>query len=239
MDQRGEPARPLPCRERARQTSGAFPSYGRRDGTVHQGGRRGAAAPACHDRRVMSQRPARLPAPLARWAATATPPPAGWTRRAGRRRRSRPAPTGAGGTPPRRPTSPSTASTSATPTSCGAPRGCGRPTRTCSGTSPGGGCSRSAAARPPAPAGCAARGPTSWRWTSRPGMLARAAELNRATGIDVPLLQADAGALPLAAGTRGHRVLGVRRAALRRRRRGRRWPRWRGCCGRAAGSWPR
>ncbi len=29
------------------------------------------------------------------------------------------------------------------------------------------------------------------------GMLARAAELNRATGIDVPLLQADAGALPL------------------------------------------
>jgi SAM-dependent methyltransferase len=31
------------------------------------------------------------------------------------------------------------------------------------------------------------------------GMLARAAELNRATGIAVPLLQADAGALPLAA----------------------------------------
>ncbi|MGZ6741099.1 MAG: class I SAM-dependent methyltransferase, partial [Nocardioides sp.] len=30
------------------------------------------------------------------------------------------------------------------------------------------------------------------------GMLARAAELNRATGIDVPLLQADAGTLPLA-----------------------------------------
>ena len=30
------------------------------------------------------------------------------------------------------------------------------------------------------------------------GMLARAAELNRATGIDVPLLQADVGALPLA-----------------------------------------
>ncbi|WP_324277474.1 class I SAM-dependent methyltransferase [Blastococcus brunescens] len=33
------------------------------------------------------------------------------------------------------------------------------------------------------------------------GMLARAAELNRATGIDVPLLQADAGALPVAADT--------------------------------------
>ena len=31
-------------------------------------------------------------------------------------------------------------------------------------------------------------------------MLARAAELNRATGIAVPLLQADAGALPLADG---------------------------------------
>ncbi|NEK58509.1 class I SAM-dependent methyltransferase [Geodermatophilus sabuli] len=30
------------------------------------------------------------------------------------------------------------------------------------------------------------------------GMLARAAQLNRATGIDVPLVQADAGALPLA-----------------------------------------
>ena len=30
------------------------------------------------------------------------------------------------------------------------------------------------------------------------GMLARAAELNRSTGIDVPLLQADAGALPFA-----------------------------------------
>ncbi|MDP9466839.1 MAG: class I SAM-dependent methyltransferase, partial [Actinomycetota bacterium] len=29
------------------------------------------------------------------------------------------------------------------------------------------------------------------------GMLARAAELNRATGVDVPLLQADVGALPL------------------------------------------
>lgn len=33
------------------------------------------------------------------------------------------------------------------------------------------------------------------------GMLARAAELNRATGIDVPLLQADVGALPLATGS--------------------------------------
>ena len=33
------------------------------------------------------------------------------------------------------------------------------------------------------------------------GMLARAAELNRSTGVDVPLLQADAGALPVAAGT--------------------------------------
>jgi SAM-dependent methyltransferase len=33
------------------------------------------------------------------------------------------------------------------------------------------------------------------------GMLARAADLNRATGIDVPLVQADAGALPLADGS--------------------------------------
>src|SRR3954453_7864680 len=33
------------------------------------------------------------------------------------------------------------------------------------------------------------------------GMLARAAELNRSTGVDVPLLQADAGALPVAART--------------------------------------
>ncbi|MFW3169068.1 class I SAM-dependent methyltransferase [Geodermatophilus sp. CPCC 206100] len=33
------------------------------------------------------------------------------------------------------------------------------------------------------------------------GMLARAAELNRATGIDVPLVQADVGALPLADGS--------------------------------------
>jgi SAM-dependent methyltransferase len=33
------------------------------------------------------------------------------------------------------------------------------------------------------------------------GMLARAAELNRSTGIDVPLLQADAGALPLTSGS--------------------------------------
>jgi SAM-dependent methyltransferase len=33
------------------------------------------------------------------------------------------------------------------------------------------------------------------------GMLARAADLNRATGVPVPLLQADAGALPLAAGS--------------------------------------
>ena len=34
------------------------------------------------------------------------------------------------------------------------------------------------------------------------GMLARAAELNRATGIDVPLLQADAGALPEVVGSK-------------------------------------
>jgi len=33
------------------------------------------------------------------------------------------------------------------------------------------------------------------------GMLARAAELNRSTSVDVPLLQADAGALPVASGT--------------------------------------
>jgi SAM-dependent methyltransferase len=33
------------------------------------------------------------------------------------------------------------------------------------------------------------------------GMLASAAELNRSTGVDVPLLQADAGALPLASGS--------------------------------------
>ena len=33
------------------------------------------------------------------------------------------------------------------------------------------------------------------------GMLSRAAELNRATGLDVPLVQADAGALPLGDGT--------------------------------------
>src|SRR3712207_4579127 len=33
------------------------------------------------------------------------------------------------------------------------------------------------------------------------GMLTRAAELNRVTGIDVPLLQADVGALPLATGS--------------------------------------
>src|SRR5829696_2765849 len=32
------------------------------------------------------------------------------------------------------------------------------------------------------------------------GMLARAQDLNRATGIDVPLLQAEAGALPVASG---------------------------------------
>ena len=53
------------------------------------------------------------------------------------------------------------------------------------------------------------------------GMLARAAELNRSTGIDVPLLQADAGALPLADRLGGRRLLGVRRAAVRRRRRAR------------------
>ena len=33
------------------------------------------------------------------------------------------------------------------------------------------------------------------------GMLARAAELNRSSGVDVPLVQADAGALPLASGS--------------------------------------
>ena len=46
----------------------------------------------------------------------------------------------------------------ATPTSSGAPRGCARPTRTCSATSPAGGCWRSAAARRPARAGCGSAG---------------------------------------------------------------------------------
>ena len=46
-------------------------------------------------------------------------------------------------------------------------------------------------------------------------MLARAAELNRATGIAVPLLQADAGALPFADAAVDVGVLGVRRAAVR------------------------
>ena len=70
------------------------------------------------------------------------------------------------------------------------------------------------------------------------GMLARAAELNRSTGIDVPLLQADAGALPLATGSvdvvcsafGGLPFVADVEGAL---------PRWPGCCGPAAGSSPR
>ena len=218
-DQRGEPARALPRVGKSTTDLWRIPMVRtpRRHGPPGCGALRDAR-PACHDRRVMSRR--RPPRRPSRWAATAIRPPAASTavRPAPRSRRG---PTGAGGTPPRRPTWPSTAPTSATPTSSGAPRGCGRPTPTCSGTSPGGGCWRSAAARRPARAGCGEPAPTSSPWTSPAGMLARAAELNRATGIDVPLLQADAGALPLADGARRRGLLGLRRAALRRRRRGR------------------
>ena len=71
------------------------------------------------------------------------------------------------------------------------------------------------------------------------GMLARAAELNRATGIAVPLLQADAGALPLAdasvdvvCSAFGGLPFVADAGAVAA-------PRWPGCCGPAAGSWRR
>ena len=164
-EQRGEPARAVPVWGRARQTSGAFPSYGRRDRAVHQGAAPGDPPGVSRSAR---HEPASVPPPPLPLGSDGYPAAGGVARRPPAPR-SRPGPTGAGGTPRRRPTSPSTGPTSATSTSSGAPRGCARPTRTCSATSPDGGSWRSAAARPRARAGCAAQAPTSSRSTSPPG----------------------------------------------------------------------
>ena len=212
-------ARRFPVWGRARQTSGAFPWYGRRDGAVHQGRRAVTPPAACHDRRVMS--PPSVRPPPCRWAATAIPPPAA----------SPAAPAGADGVGPRQP--PLVGRRGA-----GLPRRARRrPRRRRLPLVPGGAAGgrrapargrrrpagagdrlRLGAVRPvAAPRGCRRR-------RARPlgrACCARAAELNRSTGIDVPLLQADAGALPLAVGVGRRRLLGLRRAAVRRRRRGR------------------
>ena len=180
--------------ERARQTSGAFPSYGRRDGTGPPGCGGLTTRAACHDRRVMSSPPVTRVCP---WPATTIPPPgaspagrpmtrspAGQPALVGRRRarlsrRARRRPRG--------------------PEFLWCPEGCGRPTRTSSGTSPAAGCWRSAAARPLLPlaaqegADVVALDLSAECWPRRGA--------NRDHGLDVPLLQADAGALPLASGS--------------------------------------
>ena len=182
--------------------------------SVHQGspppgkGRRVTIGVSC------SRRP---PLPICPWAATAIPPPAASP--AGRSgRRSRCAPTAAGGTPQRPPTSPSTAGTWATWTSCGVPRGCARPTRACSGRSPAAACWRSAAVRPPAHGGCGGREPTSLRWISPPGCCpgggTQPGDRSRRAAAAGRRRRPPAGEPDLR-----RRLLGVRRPAVRHRRR--------------------
>ena len=124
---------------------------------------------------------------------------------------------GAGGTLTRTRTRPSTASSSATPTSSGAPRGCARPTPTCSATSPATACWRSAAAPRRVPAGWRPRARRSWPATCRPAMLRHAAPGRPDRASEVPLVQADATALPFADGSFDIACYRVRRGAVRRR----------------------
>ena len=76
--------------------------------------------------------------------------------------------TGDGGTPTPTPTTPSTASSWATPTWSGARKTCANPTPTCWVTSAGGGFSRSAAGRRPAPGTWPGRARPWWPSTCQP-----------------------------------------------------------------------
>ena len=146
----------------------------------------------------------------------------------------RSAPTAAGGTPPRRPTSPNTAPTSGTPTSCGARRGCARPRHTCSGTSRAAGPGDRLRLGPVRTLAAEGRGrgrrARHLGRDARPGSGAAPAPPGRR-----PLVQADAGALPLRAGSVDVAVrpsAGCRSSPTSRER----WPRSPGCCARAGGS---
>ena len=92
----------------------------------------------------------------------------------------------------------STARSWATSTSSGARRGCARPTPGCSATCAASGCWSWAAAPRPAPAGCAGQGAEVVALDLSAGMLRHAREAADRSGVRVPLVQADALALPFA-----------------------------------------
>ena len=109
--------------------------------------------------------------------------------------------TAPGGTPTPTTTTSNTATSSASPTSCGARSRCARQTPACSVTSRVGTCSRSAAAPRRARAGWRSRARGSPRSTCPPACCAYAAAANEATGVDVPLVRANAERLPFASET--------------------------------------
>src|SRR3954462_4054819 len=196
---RGEPARTAPADAgTALQTSGAFPWYGRRDRRVHLGRAGPWPRSACHDRRVMSEPPSSAPGlPIAEDGYPAAggvarrPAGAAESARANRRWWDAAAP--------------------AYLDEHGADLGdvdflwCPEGLREADSPLLG-----DVAGRRVLEIGCGSA-PCA-RWLRREGadvvaldlsagMLSRASELNRATGIDVPLLQAEAGALPLTTGS--------------------------------------
>ena len=199
--------------------------------------RSGVPAPACHDRRAMSQPPS--PPPALPLGSDGYPAAGGVARRVGRRRGVR------AGQPPvvgrSRPGLPDRARR--------------RPGRRRLPLVSGGHARRRCApagrveGRRVLEIGCGSA--RCARWLRRAGadvvaldvsagMLARAAELNGSTGVAVPLLQGRR-RRPAVGRVREHRrrVLGVRRVSRSSPTRGRSSPRSRACCGRAGGSSPR
>ena len=130
---------------------------------------------------------------------------------------SRGRPAGHGGTTRPTPTSTSTGLSSARPASSGVRRVCRSPRRGCSATCGTGGFSRSGAARPSAPDGCWRLARTRSVSTSRRPCSSGAATSGAATGLDVPLVQADATQPAVRRCELRSRLLGLRRRAIRRR----------------------
>ena len=177
---------------------------------------------ASHRRRRTPIRPARPRGRPDEWAAGPSgervDDDTGVTRRRVGDAENRRAIRGTGGTSTPTTTRPSTAPSWATWTSSGARRACARPTP---------GCSATCAGRRVLEVGCGAAAAARWLATQgarrgRAGPVRRHAAARRAaaaerTGVRVPLVQADALALPLRRRGLRHRLHRVRRGAVRRR----------------------
>ena len=147
-------------------------------------------------------------------------------------------PIGPGGTRRPTPTRPSTATSSATRTSCGAPRACVSRTPSCSAPA------ETLAGRTILEIGCGAAQCGRWLTAQGAQVVAldlSAGQLRHARELDRRLGDPDRRARPggrhsATAGRRErrHGLLGVRRGALRHRQRGACTGKWRGCCGPAA-----